>query len=196
MPSTLARSVSLSIKHTLSGALGRAGLKLVRTGPRPFQEFRDYIPFAETLAGAQSKGLSVGDYIDETFGRAGVTKETIDHLVRSGVLHSGVRRVCEIGPGSGRYLALVTQTCSPDRYEIYETAVQWRDYLVRQYSVLAQPSDGSSLSATPDRSVDLVHAHKVFPGLPFLVAQRYFREMARVATIGGRVVFDAPTRIA
>jgi len=173
--------------------LGRAGLKLVRTGPRPFEEFRDYIPFAETVAGAKSQGLSVGDYIDKTYGRAGATQETVERLQALGAVHGGVKRVCEIGPGSGRYLERVKRACRPDHYEIYETAVQWRDHLVREYSVVAQPTDGSSLSATPDRSMDLVHAQKVFAGLPFMVAQRYFREMARVVAPGGKIAFDTPT---
>jgi hypothetical protein len=186
-------SVRRTIKDTLSGALGRAGLKLVRTGPRPFQEFRDYIPYEQTVTEAKARGLSAGDYIDQKYGRSGVTQETVDRLESLGVVHRGVRRICEIGPGSGRYLERVKRVCSPNAYEIYETAAKWRDHLVREHGVLAQPTDGRSLSATPNGSVDLVHAHKVFPGLPFLVAQRYFREMVRVASPGGKVVFDAVT---
>ncbi len=41
--------------------------------------------------------------------------------------------------------------------------------------------------------MDLVQAHKVFVCTTFLTSYRYFIEMARVARVGARVVFDAVT---
>jgi hypothetical protein len=171
-------------------ALGTAGLKIVRSGPKPFVEFQDYIPFRATMAAAKEEGLSVGDYIDVRHNLPGITQETIDRLVNMGVLHPGVRRICEIGPGSGRYLRRAMAICKPERYEIYETASEWREYLVQTYPVVAHAANGKSLSATPNQSVDLVHAHKVFPGTPFLTTRRYLAEMARVVAPGGKAVFD------
>ncbi|MDQ0957380.1 SAM-dependent methyltransferase [Streptomyces sp. B4I13] len=99
----------------------------------------------------------------------------------------------EIGPGSGRYLEKTLKECAPDRYEIYETAAPWADYLVNTFGVIALPTAGSSLAPTPDASVDLVQAHKVFNTVTFLCAARYFFEMARVTRPGGRIVFDVMT---
>ena len=58
---------------------------------------------------------------------------------------------------------------------------------------MARPADGASLAGTASGSVDLVQAHKVFPGTPLLVTLRYFREMARVASERGSIAFDAVT---
>jgi hypothetical protein len=177
----------------LNGVLGLAGIKIVRRGPRPLEEFRDYIAFKPTITAARDHGLSVGDYIDLRHNRPGATQETIDRLKEMGALHGGIRRICEIGPGSGRYLERTIAVCRPEHYEVYETAEEWRQYLLDRYPVIAQPTDGRSLAATPSESIDLVHAHKVFSGTPFLVTVRYFSEMARVVVPGGKVVFDLVT---
>jgi hypothetical protein len=174
-------------------ALGTAGLKIVRARARYFAEYQDYIPLEPTMAAAKQMGLAVGDYIDAHHNAPGATQETIERLVTMGVLHPAVRRICEIGPGSGRYLHRVMAICKPDRYEIYETAKEWREYLARTYPVVVRAADGKSLSATPDRSIDLVHAHKVFTGTPFLIARGYLGEIARVVGPGGRAVFDFVT---
>jgi hypothetical protein len=187
------RALAKNTLKPLNAALRLVGVQIVRHDDKPFEDYRDYIPFAPTMAAAGEKGMSVGDYIDAQHNQAGSTQATIDQLNAMGVLHAGIRRVCEIGPGSGRYLHRVVALCQPERYEIYETATDWRNHLVVNYQVVAQPTDGRSLAHTPSASVDLVHAHKVFPGLPFLVSCRYFAEMARVAAPGGKVVFDLVT---
>ena len=99
----------------------------------------------------------------------------------------------EIGPGSGRYLEKTLEQCSPSRYEIYETAAPWASYLVETFGVLAQPTAGCSLAPTPDGTIDLVQAHKVFNTVTFLSSSRYFFEMARVTRAGGLIVFDVMT---
>jgi hypothetical protein len=177
----------------INRALRRAGVKIVRAGPQPFVEFKDYLPFAETVAAAKAASMSVGDFVDRRYNRAGVTSETIEGLREAGVLDGSVRRIAEIGPGSGRYLERTIAACRPDHYEIYETAVQWRDYLVSKYGVVAREADGVSLSETPSVSLDLVQAHKVFPGVPLLGTLRYLHEMVRVVAPTGRVVFDVVT---
>ena len=66
-------------------------------------------------------------------------------------------------------------------------------FLTREYRVIHQPTDGRGLSSTPDGSCDLVHAHKVFSGVPFLVTVTYWGEMVRVACCGAHIVFDIMT---
>ncbi|CAM5704465.1 hypothetical protein SALBM135S_07618 [Streptomyces alboniger] len=173
--------------------LARTGYDIVRsTNNRGGVD--DFLPFEATMRAARAAGLSVGDYLDEVMnGTPGATQSTIDELGALGVFSDGPDTVLEIGPGSGRYLEKTLKECSPARYEIYETAAPWADYLVDTFGVVAQPTSGCSLAPTPDASVDLVQAHKVFNTLTFLSATRYFFEMARVTRPGGRIVFDAMT---
>jgi SAM-dependent methyltransferase len=180
------------ITDGLNPLFGLVKLKLVwRTGA--FEDYRGYIPFSPTLATAQKAGLSIGDYIDTHFNVTGATQATLDRMKELGVFQGQIDRVCEIGPGSGRYLEKTLKACSPSYCEIYETAIDWEKYLVQTYQVVAHPTDGKSLASTPSASIDLVQAHKVMPGQPSLVMCRYFEEMARVVRTGGKIVFDIVT---
>lgn len=183
------RGTSL-LKSGTRRLLGRVGFDIVRsTNSRDGVD--DFIPFEATMRAARAAGLSVGDYIDEVMnGTPGATQSTIDELRGLGVFATEPDTVLEIGPGSGRYLEKTLKECSPGRYEIYETARPWADYLAGAFGVVSQPTAGSSLAPTPDGSVDLVQAHKVFNTVTFLNASRYFFEMARVTRPGGRIVFD------
>jgi len=149
-----------------------------------------YQPLKETLERARRAGLSVGDYIDATFQVPGATQATIDKLAAAGILGTDVRSVCEIGPGSGRYLERIMRRCPVSKYEIYETDGTWSEWLSDTFGVTARNADGVSLVETADCSIDLVHAHKVFVYLPSIVICRYFAEMIRVARAGGKIVFD------
>ncbi|MFB6837843.1 methyltransferase domain-containing protein [Streptomyces sp. NPDC056361] len=182
-----------AVKSGLKRLLGRTGFDIVRsTNNRGGVD--DFLPFEATMRAARSAGMSVGDYLDEVMnGTPGATQSTIDELRALGVFAADPKTVLEIGPGSGRYLEKTLKECSPGRYEIYETAAPWADYLVDTFKVVAQPTSGNSLAPTPDGSVDLVQAHKVFNTVTFLSASRYFFEMARVARPGGRIVFDVMT---
>jgi hypothetical protein len=186
-------SVRRSIKR-LAGSMLRPVLGPFggNNKPRPFSE---YISFNETLAAAQAAGLSVGDYIEckHLTGKQSALDQTMDGLGSLGVFGGPIERICELGPGSGRYLERITARCQPRAYEIYETSAEWRNWLVERHSVVAKSCDGRTLAETESDSVDLVHAHKVFPGLPFLVTASYFREMARVVRRGGWAVFDIMT---
>ncbi|MER7758671.1 methyltransferase domain-containing protein [Streptomyces sp. NPDC097619] len=173
--------------------LARTGFDIVRSTDN-LGGVDDFLPYEPTLRAARKAGLSVGDYLDEVVnGTPGATLGTIDELRRVGVYAHDPRTVLEIGPGSGRYLEKTLKECSPDRYEIYETAAPWAAHLVENFGVVALPAAGSSLAPTPDGSVDLVQAHKVFNTVTFLCAVRYFFEMARVTRPGGRIVFDVLT---
>lgn len=188
--------MSTSIKHlardSVNYLLGFADVELVKKN-KPFTDYRDYIPFEETITEAKRAGLSVGDYIEARHNQPGSAQCTIDQLAELGVFAGSVDRICEIGPGSGRYLEKVLKICRPSYSEIYETAPSWEQWLVEQYRVVAHPTDGSSLAHTPSGSIDLVQAHKVMPGQPTLTMCRYFGEMARVIRPGGWVVFDIVT---
>jgi hypothetical protein len=172
--------------------LRMADVELVRKH-RPFADYRDYIPFEQTLSEARKAGLSVGDYIEARHNQPGSAQRTIDELTGLGVFDGPIERLCEIGPGSGRYLEKVLRHCTPSSREIYETAPSWRQWLVEQYRVEAHPTDGRTLAHTPNGSIDLVQAHKVMPGQPSLTICGYYEEMARVVRPGGWVVFDIVT---
>jgi hypothetical protein len=120
-------------------------------------------------------------------------QKTVDEMQRLGVFEQPIRRVSEIGPGSGRYLAATKERCNPEYYEIYETAAEWRDWLVHTYGVIAQPTDGYSLRPSTDDSIDLTQCHKVLCGLSVLTAFGYVAEMARITHREGHVVFDVVT---
>ena len=158
-----------------------------------WDDYEAFLPFETTLAEAARAGLSVADYVDVTHNESGATQATIDQMAAYRVFEGNIESVCEIGPGSGRYLEKTLRVCSPKRYEIYETAHDWANYLVEQYGVISQPTDGSSLCHTASDSMDLVQAHKVFVCTTFLTTYRYLIEMARVARVGARVVFDVVT---
>ena len=189
----------MSLRGLARGAVNRVlshgGVQLVRGGaPHDWSDTRTFIPLEKTLAAAKSAGLSVGDYVDTVMNKhPAATQKTIDLMTSLGVFASPIETVVEIGPGSGRYLAKTVAACHPVRYEIYETAGPWIEYLRAHHEVILQPTDGRSLAATADASADLVQAHKVFDGIPFLPTLCYWAEMARVTKPGGHVVFDAIT---
>ena len=186
----------MTIRHStriaVNSVLGKAGLEF-RGLNSAYTDYRDYIPFQETIEESTAAGMTVGDYIDMRHNVPGSTQDTIDRMAALGVFDGDVQRVCEIGPGSGRYLLKTLDHCQPASYEIYETSDDWANWLSAEYEVTVQPCDGTSLAATESASVDLVHAHKVMPGQPTLVICRYYHEMARVVRPGGHIVFDIVT---
>jgi hypothetical protein len=160
--------------------------------PRPFS---DFIAFKETVRSAKAAGLSVGDYIDRKHmtGSRSPTDLTIDGMASLGVFDHPLERICELGPGSGRYLERTIAKSHPGHYEVYETSPEWRGWLVEQHGIVSRRCDGRTLAETESGSIALVHAHKVFIGIPFLTTVSYFEEMARVLQNGGWAVFDIMT---
>lgn len=175
---------------------GKAKSAMRKMGYRPqHRPFSEFISFKETLKAAKAAGVSVSQYIERRHmtGPHSALDQTIDGMTNLGVFAGHIDHVCEVGPGSGRYLERIKELCRPAEYEIYETSSEWRQWLIERYGVIARSCNGRTLGSTASGSVDLVQAHKVFPGLPFLVSTSYFSEMARVVRPGGWVVFDVMT---
>jgi len=150
-----------------------------------------YIDAALTIRAAQDQGVSVCEYVEALWNQRGCTDRVIDEMNNAGSL-SHCNRVCEIGPGTGRYLERVNKWVTPKIYDIYETANDWATWLAQTYAppVVHRSADGHTLQQTPDSSCGLVHAHGVFVYLSYLHAFEYFKEIARVCAPGGFVVFD------
>jgi Methyltransferase domain len=185
-----------AVKATINWALAPLDAKIVRRNEtlHDWRNVQTFIPFEPTLKAAREAGLSLGDYIDTVMNRIpGATQATIDQMARLGVFADKVDTVVEIGPGSGRYLEKTLAACHPSRCEIYETAGPWAEYVRDTLDVILQPTNGRTLAATPDGSVDLVQAHKVFSATPFLTTARYWIEMCRVLRAGGFAIFDIVT---
>lgn len=179
-------------RQGLNSFLDPLGLQLVRMA-HDWDDAEQFIPFDETIEAARSAGLRLGDYIDAVHNVPGATQETIEKIAALGVFGSKIDRVCEIGPGSGRYLEKTLEACHPSHYEIYETATRWAQYLAEEYRVTRRLTDSRSLSHTDSESIDLVQAHKVFVCTPFVTTCHYYQEMVRVLRPGGWAVFDTLT---
>ncbi len=147
-------------RNKLNTLLGRAGFQLVRPGER--DAVRSFIPFRETLEGARKAGLSVRDYIDLKYQVPGTTQATVDQLVGAGVFLKKMESICEIGPGSGRYLEIIQRMCAPRSYEVYETDPEWSNWLARTYQVTAREADGTSLRDTASGSIWFMRARFLF----------------------------------
>ncbi len=160
--------------------------------PRPFSEF---ISFEETLAAAKAAGVSVGDFIERNHltSSPSALDQTMDGLASFGIFDGAIERVCELGPGSTGTWRGQLRAASLEAMKFMETSREWRDRLIDRHHVTARTCDGRTLSETESSSVDLIHAHKLFPGLPFLTTMHYFREMGRIVRDGGWVVFDIMT---
>ncbi len=151
-----------------------------------------YLSAAETISNARSANLSICDYVERLWNQAGQTERIIANLDKLGCF-KGCQTVCEIGPGTGRYLERVMSICRPQNYEIYETAPDWREWLRAEHRVKAPTPDGCSLHSTITQSCDLVMAHGVFPNIPAFTSFSYMQEADRVLRSGGYFVFDCLT---
>ncbi|MEO6525510.1 MAG: methyltransferase domain-containing protein [Gemmatimonadaceae bacterium] len=177
------------LERAINGMLAPLGVKVVRRGGPPTIGGRAMSDEA-VIEQARSRGISPGALLEEMFGKTGRATEIMRRMTACGALSSRVRRVCEIGPGSGLYVEETLEAAPVSSYEIYEIALVRAQYLASAYPVTMQPTDGESLRATPDRTIDLVQAHGVFVTLDFLTSCSYFREIDRVMAPGGHVVFD------
>lgn len=188
----------MSVRSTMKKA-ANAGLRPLRVqliaGTTADPAVETFISARKTVTAAGKSGLSVGEYIDKTYVTPGATAGLIDEMLKIAGLSEAdnCETICEIGPGSGRFAEVLIAKLNPRTYEIYETARDWMPHLRKLPRVVVRNCDGHSLSDTPDGSVDLVHAQKVFVYLRFYVVIGYLEEMARVVRPGGVVAFDVVT---
>lgn len=189
----VAVSVRSALAKGVNAGLRPLGAQLVRgTSADPAVE--TFLPARKTIAAARKSGLSVGGYIDQTFVKPGATQDLIREMLKlAGLSADDCDTICEIGPGSGRFGEVLIAELNPKAYEIYETARDWLPHLRQLPNVVVRDCDGHSLRPTPDASVDLVHAQKVFVYLKFYVVIGYLEEMARVVRPGGIAAFDVVT---
>ncbi|MEE8341432.1 MAG: class I SAM-dependent methyltransferase [Candidatus Neomarinimicrobiota bacterium] len=152
-----------------------------------------YISAEETVKNAQKEDLSVCDYVEKMWDQIGETQKVIDNMEKYGAFNKTNPIVCEIGAGTGRYMEKVIAKCNPKRYESYEAAKDWADWLQNKYQIISQPTNGMSLKSTADNSIELVHSHGVFVYLPFFDSLRYFKEIDRVSSTNAFIVFDCIT---
>lgn len=185
-----------TVKAWVASGVNRAvrplGVQVVR-GWSADPAIQPFLSARKTVAAARRAGLTVCDYVDQYSAEPGATAATVQAMLGLAQLGDGVERVCEIGPGTGRYAEHVIAALKPAAYEVYETATDWLPRLRELPNAMVMPTDGHSLSATVSESVDLVHAHKVFVYLPLVVTVGYLWEMARVVRPGGLVAFDVVT---
>jgi SAM-dependent methyltransferase len=185
-------SVKTNIRNGVNDALRPFGVQIVR-GWSADPAIKPFLSARKTVNRARRAGLSVGDYIDQYSSVPGTTESTVGAMLRLAALTTPVSRVCEIGPGTGRYAERVIAELRPSLYEIYETAKDWLPRLRELANVKVQPADGRTLGHTATGSVDLVHAQRLFVYLPFVITIGYLEEMARVVRPGGAVAFDIVT---
>jgi SAM-dependent methyltransferase len=185
-------SIRAKLAKPLNDALRPLHVQLI-SGTSPDPAIQDFISARKTLAAAQRAGLSVGAYIDRTYAEPGATPNTVKAMLELAGLRDRCERVCEIGPGSGRYAEEVIAALHPDAYEIYETAKDWLPHLRKLPNVVIRDCDGHTMAQTKSGSVDLVHAQKVFVYLQFYTTAGYLEEMARVVRPGGAIAFDVVT---
>ena len=188
----------MSVKSTLKQA-ANAGLRPLRVqlvaGTTADPAVETFIPARKTIAAAGKAGMSVGAYIDQTYVTPGATADLVrDMLKIAGISQAdGCERICEIGPGSGRFAEILIEELHPRAYEMYEPARDWLPHLRTLPKAVLCTCDGHSLGDTADASVDLVHSQKLFVYLRFYVVIGYLEEMARVVRPGGVVAFDVVT---
>jgi hypothetical protein len=184
-----------AVGGTVNRLLAATGFLVARAAPGQAESWRASIggPYRSDRAvirKAAASGLSVGDYLESEWGRAGRSLSIVGRMRQAGAIPDTLQTVCEIGPGSGRYVQRIQEIVSPGRYEIYEIERNRARWLARTYGVIARATDGERLAATQDSSVQLVHAHGVFASLKVIACLAYFREIARVSAPGGYAVFD------
>jgi len=181
------------IKKIINQIFGIFGLKLIKATHVINSNKQGYISTQETVKYAHKEGLSVCDYVETLWDQVGGTQKIIDKMKEFGAFEIENPTVCEIGAGTGRYMEKVLEKCKPSRYESYETAADWAEWLTAEYPIISQSADGFSLNSTKDNSIDLVHAHGVFVYLPFFDSLQYFKEINRVAKKNAIIIFDCMT---
>jgi SAM-dependent methyltransferase len=182
-------SIRAQLAKPINNVLRPLHVQLI-SGSSPDPAIKDFLPARKIMAAADKAGLPLGTYMDQTFAKPGATPDLVHAMLKLAELNDTCETVCEIGPGTGRFAEEIIATLHPARYEIYETAADWLPRLRQLPNAVMQTCDGRTLSPTPDASVDLVHAQKLFVYTEFFATAGYLEEMARVVRPGGAVAFD------
>ena len=119
--------------------------KSTAPGVRPYRSAR------HTMAEARKADLSVSAWIDQTYAEPGATPALVKAMLSISGLSGKCGRVCEIGPGTGRYAEEVIAALQPDAYEIYETARDWIPVLRKLPNAIIQHCDGRTLFSNTGR---------------------------------------------
>jgi hypothetical protein len=184
-----------SVGQAVNRLLAPTGFVVARSAPSQAESWRARIggPYRtdrEVIELARARGLSVADYIEHEWGSPGRARAIVQRLREMGAVPGDLESVCEIGPGSGKYIEGILEVAAPQLYEIYEIERQRARWLARTYPVVVRSGDGERLSGSADASIGLAHAHGVFASLKTITCLAYFKELARVTAPGGHVAFD------
>ena len=149
-----------------------------------------YIDCATTVQAAEDADLSICEFVERLWDQYGQTKLIMNRAAKH-VDFSEVHTVCEIGPGTGRYVKkTIERMVRVDIYAIYETAQDWANWLEKEYPVKKRNANGVDLREEEDSTIDFCQAHGVFVSLSIYNTLIYIQEMTRVLKKGGHMLFD------
>lgn len=181
------------MKKIINSILELLNLRIVKNSHLITKNDLGYISANDTVKEAKKLGLSVCEYVEREWNQVGETEKVISNMENLGVFENANPIICEIGAGTGRYMKKVLVKGNPLKYESYETADDWAEWLQKEYSIISHKSDGCSLQYSEDSSIDIIHAHGVFVYIPFFDSLRYFKEIDRVTKKNSYIIFDCIT---
>ena len=119
-------------KKVVKRLLAQMGLAITQVGETA--KTFGYISAKETVSAAEREGLSVCDYVEKLWNKPGDTQRIIEQMASCGVFEARDPNILEIG--TGRYLEKVLGKCKPAKYESYETARDWAEWLQSKYPIV------------------------------------------------------------
>jgi SAM-dependent methyltransferase len=147
--------------------------------------------FAGYLEAACQAGMDVNDYEEQRLGWR-LPLPTLQELVFP--LLRPDAKVCEIGPGTGRWSRHIVQ-CVPEGELHLVDPSPWMVRFLSHYfeaspNVRAYVNDGQSLPFQKERWLDVIFSANTFVELKLGVIWLYARDFARALKPGGYVVVD------
>lgn len=149
-----------------------------------------YIDCTTTVQAAEDADLTICEFVERLWNQYGQTKLILNRAAKY-IDFSEVHTVCEIGPGTGRYIKkTIERMVRVDIYSIYETDTDWANWLEKEYPVTKRDANGVDLHEEEDTTIDFCQAHGVFVSLNMYNVLIYLKEMIRVTKTGGHILFD------